>query len=416
MVQCQKEDDTAFGTPAELSQPWWNEPLCRLKGAPVNLKISCSTPLGDLWVTIPLRRGRPKRKPRQAPAVSLPAGNEVPEDSIRRPLEEHKVFLQGCDTHGRPVILVLGQRHFTATRDLTETLQLIIYALDNTVALSDLTLNPDQQIICLFDLGGVRMRNVDVAALRMVFDLVQNHYPEHLAAMWFLNAPFVFRTAWRGISPFIQPSTREKIAFLEGERGRETLQTNISGKVLPMAYGGDAELVPIQDAVAIQRRMSSKLASKQRSSKGSHKAKDVAKARGVSMARVAKRWAGVTGRFFKRHNPGPPVATAFKSWFGAKQAGGKPGRIRTSISHISRAMSERLSIATPRGLRSPREGAQGMVRGLSKVTPVAVAALVLTMICSLSQGAVQLARDVPQLLAGIRLPDAANFGGQGNEM
>ena len=74
------------------------------------------------------------------------------------------------------------------------------------------------------------MRNIDVPALRMIFDLVQNHYPEHLAAMWFLNAPFIFRTAWRGISPFIQPSTKEKIAFLEGRHGQAILQNNISSK------------------------------------------------------------------------------------------------------------------------------------------------------------------------------------------
>ena len=75
------------------------------------------------------------------------------------------------------------------------------------------------------------MGNIDVPALRAIFDLVQHHYPEHLAMMWFLNAPFIFRGAWRGISPFIQPSTKDKIEFLHGDAGRAVLQDNISSEV-----------------------------------------------------------------------------------------------------------------------------------------------------------------------------------------
>lgn len=76
--------------------------------------------------------------------------------------------------------------------------------------------------------AGVRMRNIDVAALRAIFDLVQNHYPEHLDMMWFLNAPFIFRGAWKGISPFIAPATKEKLEFLSGGQGRTVLQSHIS--------------------------------------------------------------------------------------------------------------------------------------------------------------------------------------------
>lgn len=79
------------------------------------------------------------------------------------------------------------------------------------------------------------MRNIDVAALRAIFDLVQHHYPEHLAMMWFLNAPFIFRGAWKGISPFIQPATKAKIEFLSGDHGRTVLQDNISLQVQPRA-------------------------------------------------------------------------------------------------------------------------------------------------------------------------------------
>ena len=49
--------------------------------------------------------------------------------------------------------------------------------------------------------AGLRTRNLDVKALQAVFELLQSHYPERLAALWFLNAPFIFWGVWRLVSP-----------------------------------------------------------------------------------------------------------------------------------------------------------------------------------------------------------------------
>ncbi len=45
--------------------------------------------------------------------------------------------------------------------------------------------------------AGLRTRNLDVKALQAIFELLQAHYPERLAALWFLNAPFLFWGIWR---------------------------------------------------------------------------------------------------------------------------------------------------------------------------------------------------------------------------
>ena len=36
------------------------------------------------------------------------------------------------------------------------------------------------------------MNNLDVKALRAIFELLQGHYPERLSELWFLNAPWIF--------------------------------------------------------------------------------------------------------------------------------------------------------------------------------------------------------------------------------
>ena len=45
--------------------------------------------------------------------------------------------------------------------------------------------------------AGLRTRNLDVKVLQAIFELLQAHYPERLAALWFLNAPFIFWGVWR---------------------------------------------------------------------------------------------------------------------------------------------------------------------------------------------------------------------------
>ena len=46
------------------------------------------------------------------------------------------------------------------------------------------------------------MNNLDVQALRRIFDLLQGHFPERLSELWFLNAPWIFwgapRHLWLG--------------------------------------------------------------------------------------------------------------------------------------------------------------------------------------------------------------------------
>ena len=82
------------------------------------------------------------------------------------------------------------------------------------------------------------MANLDVKILSAIFDMVQHHFPEHLAALWFVNAPFIFRTVWGGVQAFLQPSTRDKIRFLHGSRGTAELQACVSHQVQALGQLG----------------------------------------------------------------------------------------------------------------------------------------------------------------------------------
>ena len=75
------------------------------------------------------------------------------------------------------------------------------------------------------------MKNLDVGALQAVFEVLQQHYPERLGELWFLNAPFIFWGLWRVVSPFIQPATKDKIKFVTNKEKVQLLRQHIPDQV-----------------------------------------------------------------------------------------------------------------------------------------------------------------------------------------
>ena len=75
------------------------------------------------------------------------------------------------------------------------------------------------------------MRNLDVGALTSVFELLQQHYPERLSQLWFLNAPWIFWGLWKVVKPFIHEATRQKIVFLSGPEKQRMLDEHIPAHV-----------------------------------------------------------------------------------------------------------------------------------------------------------------------------------------
>lgn len=84
---------------------------------------------------------------------------------------------------------------------------------------------------CSF-LAGLRFANLDSKALQAVFEILQQHFPECLSELWFLNAPFIFWGLWKIVSPFINPATKEKIVFVNKSQQASRLHSSISEEVI----------------------------------------------------------------------------------------------------------------------------------------------------------------------------------------
>lgn len=181
---------------------------------------------------------------------TLPMLGTLPETSMTRELQAEKVFLQGSDRQGHPVVVIKASKHDMRTRDLGETNRLIAYTLDNAALAGNPSLDANTRLCCLLDLAGLTPKNCDYKALLAIFEMLQHQYPERLSTLYFVNAPFIFWGVWRIVSPFVPPGTRAKLRFVSGEGARVTLLERIGEDVLPLDMGGRAGYIPIDAAVS----------------------------------------------------------------------------------------------------------------------------------------------------------------------
>lgn len=181
--------------------------------------------------------------------------------------------------------------------------------------------------------AGLGFRNLDAKALAAIFELLQLQYPERLARLYFINAPLIFNAVWTVVSPIVSANTRQKIRFVGGRSGRSTLAAAVPLSVLPAEYGGAAELIPVEEAVAARRSAAAAAAAIAAAAKG----------QGSSRVGGSGRW-GLRGKLAAARQ-GLGVA---RSWLGSGASGA--GR---AVAAAARAASRRVQTARKAGRWAP---------------------------------------------------------------
>ncbi|OQS04643.1 SEC14 cytosolic factor [Thraustotheca clavata] len=112
---------------------------------------------------------------------------------------------------------------------ITEYLWLILEPSDTGRTISVL----DAEGVGFYDLTGEVMEFV-----RRAMAFVSAHYPERSAQIFIINVPTWFNVIWKGISPLVDPVTKEKIRICKGKMVKEELLKSIDIEQLPSDYGG----------------------------------------------------------------------------------------------------------------------------------------------------------------------------------
>lgn len=164
--------------------------------------------------------------------------SEIPNELVH-----NKVFMQGLDKNGRPIVVIFGGRH--KQNNIEELKRFVVYTLDKICSRMP---GGQEKFMCIADLKGWGYSNSDIRGYLAALSILQDCYPERLGKLFIVHVPYLFMTAWKAVYPFIDSKTKKKIIFVENKSLRSTLLNDIDESQLPDAYAGQLPLVPIQDA------------------------------------------------------------------------------------------------------------------------------------------------------------------------
>jgi len=89
----------------------------------------------------------------------------------------------------------------------------------------------------VFDMGGFGMANMDYHLVKYLADTLQAHYPEVLAHVYVVEAPWIFQACWNLIKGWIDPVTVAKIEFVS----RDSLAKHLNKDIIPVICGGTCQ-------------------------------------------------------------------------------------------------------------------------------------------------------------------------------
>lgn len=166
----------------------------------------------------------------------------VTEAQVAGELSDDKVYLgPGTSKDGHVMIVVVGKRHIAGKHPIEETKNFVAYVADTVIAATPPE-NKDGKFVLVMDLDGVGFASIDIPVLKELMMMLGTYYPERLNAMFMFNAPRIFWAAWKVVSPFVDPVTKEKIKFIY-PTDMQDIRSRFEWEDLPEAYGGTGQLL-----------------------------------------------------------------------------------------------------------------------------------------------------------------------------
>ncbi|WWC73855.1 uncharacterized protein I206_107827 [Kwoniella pini CBS 10737] len=123
--------------------------------------------------------------------------------------ETGKIILTGFDFDSRPILYMRPGRENTERSP--RQIRHLIYHLERAI---DFMPPGQEQVAIIVDYkSATSQSNPSIAVARQVLNILQNHYVERLGRGLVVNMPWWINAFFTGISPFLDPITRDKIRF-----------------------------------------------------------------------------------------------------------------------------------------------------------------------------------------------------------
>jgi CRAL/TRIO domain len=147
-------------------------------------------------------------------------------DIIAKENETGKIYCRGFDAQGRCLLLMRPGRENTMRED--DNMRHLVFQLEKAIACS--AKNGQGKLCLVIDYDGFTLaKSPPLATSKRTLDILQRHYCERMHRAYVCNPPFVFRSFWAIIKPFVDPVTKEKVCFCVGKKGFAKIADDLGG-------------------------------------------------------------------------------------------------------------------------------------------------------------------------------------------
>lgn len=162
---------------------------------------------------------------------------EIRWEEISHEAETGKIYRSRfVDKCGRTVLVMRpGCQNTGSTQG---QIRYLVYCLENAI----LNLPPNQdQMVWLIDFNGFSMSNISVKVTKETAHVLQDCYPERLAAAILFNPPKIFESFWVVVKPFLEHKTSKKVKFVysSDHNSRKIMEDLFNIDELETAFGGN---------------------------------------------------------------------------------------------------------------------------------------------------------------------------------
>lgn len=155
----------------------------------------------------------------------------IPPEEVRVESLTGKIVINGFDKDGRPIIYM--RPGLENTERSPRQLRHLVWCLERA---KDLMPPGQESCVIVVDYKSCSLRtNPSISIARQTLVILQQHYVETLGRALVVNLPMILNFFYKGISPFLDPVTRDKMRF------NPDLTELVPKEQLDAAFGGDFE-------------------------------------------------------------------------------------------------------------------------------------------------------------------------------
>jgi len=147
------------------------------------------------------------------------------------------LFFHEVDNEGNSIVWVSVQNHVNYAGKDAQFELLVLWMMEYGLRKWRAGEIKTSRATIVFDMNNFGMSNMDYHLVKYLADTLQAHYPEVLAHIYVVDAPWIFQACWALIKGWIDPVTASKIVFVT----KSTLKTHIKPEIIPKICGGECD-------------------------------------------------------------------------------------------------------------------------------------------------------------------------------